>query len=109
MRWLCSWVDPRCFIAAFALLCVLLQVFSSYETYSKFLKWLTLALFSYVATVFMVHVPWREALRHTFVPTLQKNGEYWSMFIAVLGTTISPYLFFWQASMESEDIKACAE
>ncbi len=95
------------YCVAFALLCVLLQVFSSYATYSKYLKWLTVVLFSYVATVFMVHVPWRDALHRTIVPSFQKNGDYWATFIAVLGTTISPYLFFWQASMESEDVR-CA-
>jgi Mn2+/Fe2+ NRAMP family transporter len=88
------------------LLCVIAQIFSTYANYSKYLKWLTLALFSYVATVFMVHVPWGDALKHTIWPSFQRNGGYWATFIAVLGTTISPYLFFWQASLETEDIKA---
>ncbi|HZK82399.1 MAG TPA: divalent metal cation transporter [Humisphaera sp.] len=93
------------YCAAFAILCVVAQIFSTYENYSKYLKWLTLALFSYVATVFMVHVPWGDALKHTVIPSFQRNGEYWATFIAVLGTTISPYLFFWQASLESEDVR----
>ena len=97
------------YCVAFALLCLALEIFSSYATYSKVLKWLTLVLFSYVATVFMVQVPWGEALRKTVVPTFQRSGDYWATFIAVLGTTISPYLFFWQASMESEDIKAAPD
>jgi NRAMP (natural resistance-associated macrophage protein)-like metal ion transporter len=95
--------------AGFALLCVALEVFVCYANYSKYLKWLTLVLFSYVATVFMVHVPWGEALKRTVIPTFLGTGDYWATFIGVLGTTISPYLFFWQASMESEDIKAAPD
>jgi NRAMP (natural resistance-associated macrophage protein)-like metal ion transporter len=94
------------YCVAFALLCLVLQVFSSYQTYSKYLKWLTPVLFSYVATALLVRVPWGEALRRTAIPSLQRRGEYWATFIAVLGTTISPYLFFWQASMESEEVNA---
>jgi NRAMP (natural resistance-associated macrophage protein)-like metal ion transporter len=94
---------------AFALLCLVLQIFSSYATYSRYLKWLTIALFSYVATVFMVHVPWGTALKATILPTFGRSGEYWATFIGVLGTTISPYLFFWQAAMETEEIKAAPD
>ena len=89
----------------FAVLCVVLQVFIPYTTYSCYLKWLTLVLFSYVATVFAIHVPWKEALRGTFIPSITNNGNYWATFIAILGTTISPYLFFWQASQETEEIR----
>ncbi|HZL34079.1 MAG TPA: Nramp family divalent metal transporter [Tepidisphaeraceae bacterium] len=95
--------------AGFALLCLGLETFSSYATYSSYLKWLTLVLFSYVATVFMVHVPWGHALRSTVIPSFGRSGEYWATFIGVLGTTISPYLFFWQASMETENIKAAPD
>jgi NRAMP (natural resistance-associated macrophage protein)-like metal ion transporter len=94
---------------AFALLCVCLETFSCYSDYSRILKWLTLALLSYVATVFMVHVPWLHALHEVVVPSFQRNGDYWATFIGVLGTTISPYLFFWQASMECEEIRAAPE
>jgi NRAMP (natural resistance-associated macrophage protein)-like metal ion transporter len=93
------------YAAGFSFLCVLLQVFVSYPRYSKFLKWLTLALFSYVATVFMVHVPWMQATRGMLLPSVKLDGKYLSMFIAILGTTISPYLFFWQASQETEEIQ----
>src|SRR5258706_1918791 len=94
------------YAVGFALLCLALQVFSCYTTYSKFLKWLTPILLAYVATVFMVQVPWREAMKMTFVPHFQLSGEYWATFIAVLGTTISPYLFFWQASQETEELRS---
>jgi NRAMP (natural resistance-associated macrophage protein)-like metal ion transporter len=97
------------YAAGFAILCLTLQVFSCYATYSKYLKWLTPVLLGYVATVFMVHVPWGEAMKRTVLPRFQHSGEYWATFIAVLGTTISPYLFFWQASQETEEIKAAPD
>jgi NRAMP (natural resistance-associated macrophage protein)-like metal ion transporter len=93
----------------FAFLCLLLEIFVSYKTYACYLKWLTLVIFSYVATVFFVHVPWGQAMRSTLIPSLEKSGDYWATFIAILGTTISPYLFFWQASLETEEIKAKAD
>ncbi len=93
----------------FAVLCLVLQIFIPYKTYSSYLKWLTLVLFSYVATVFFMHVPWKDALKGTFIPSLQRSGDYWATFIAILGTTISPYLFFWQASQETEEIRDKAE
>lgn len=89
----------------FSLISVLLQIFLPYAKYVNFLKWLTLVLFAYVATVFVVHVPWAEALQGTFVPTLELKPSYFAGLIAVLGTTISPYLFFWQASGEVEEIQ----
>lgn len=93
----------------FALLSTLLQVFVEYGRYSKYLKWLTLVLLSYIATAFMVHAPWGKALMATVIPSFGKSGDYWATFIAILGTTISPYLFFWQASQETEEIKNKAE
>jgi NRAMP (natural resistance-associated macrophage protein)-like metal ion transporter len=90
---------------AFSVLCVVLEVWITYERYARYLKWLCLVLFSYVATVFMVHVPWGAALKGTFLPHFQRSGDYWATFIAILGTTISPYLFFWQASQETEEIR----
>lgn len=88
---------------------VLLQVFLPYCDYSKFLKWLTLTLFTYVAVAFAVHVPWGKALRATVMPPVRFDGEYLSLLVAVLGTTISPYLFFWQASLEVEELKRVPE
>ena len=89
----------------FAVLCLLLEVFVTYKRYSNFLKWLTVVLFSYVVTAFIVKVPWHQVALGTFVPTLSRSGDYWATFIAILGTTISPYLFFWQASQETEEIR----
>jgi NRAMP (natural resistance-associated macrophage protein)-like metal ion transporter len=91
------------YTAGFAVLSLLLEVFLSYQRYAAILKWLTLALFSYVAVVFAVRVPWGEALYDTLVPTLKLDSDHAMALVAVLGTTISPYLFFWQASQEVEE------
>jgi len=87
----------------FGLVSLLLQIFVPYKEYVRYLKWLTVSLFAYVATAFVVHVPWLAALRATIVPTISWTAAYWMALVAVLGTTISPYLFFWQASEEAED------
>jgi NRAMP (natural resistance-associated macrophage protein)-like metal ion transporter len=92
----------------FGLVCVLLQIFLPYPRYVPFLKWLTLALFAYVATVFMVQVPWSEVLYRSFIPTVSWDAKYLVALTAVLGTTISPYLFFWQASHEAEEQRAAS-
>lgn len=89
----------------FAALCLVLEVFVAYQRYSSYLKWMTLVLFSYVATAFIVKVPWKEVALGTLIPTFTLSGNYWATFIAILGTTISPYLFFWQASQETEEIR----
>jgi NRAMP (natural resistance-associated macrophage protein)-like metal ion transporter len=86
-------------------LSLLLQVYVPYRKYVQYLKWLTLVLFAYVATAFVVHVPWAKAIRATVVPSLTFSSEYWMALVAVLGTTISPYLFFWQTSQEAEDVQ----
>ncbi|MGB6430676.1 MAG: divalent metal cation transporter, partial [Candidatus Acidiferrales bacterium] len=88
---------------AFGFVSLLLQIFVPYKRYVRFLKGLTLALFAYVATAFVVHVPWLAALRATLMPSISWTAAYWMALVAVLGTTISPYLFFWQASEEAED------
>jgi NRAMP (natural resistance-associated macrophage protein)-like metal ion transporter len=93
------------YACAFAALCVILQTLVPYAKYSVYLKWLTPVLFSYVATALVVHVPWGHALKETIIPRFAKSGDYWTTFIAILGTTISPYLFFWQASQETEEIR----
>lgn len=85
---------------------LLLQVLVPYTKYVHYLKWSTLALFSYVAVVFVVHVPWGEAIRATLLPSFSRQAGYFTALIAVLGTTISPYLFFWQASQEVEEVQA---
>ena len=91
------------YTALFAALCVGLEIWLSYARYAAILKWLTLSLFAYVAVVFAVHVPWREALYATFVPAIVLDSDHAMALVAVLGTTISPYLFFWQASQEVEE------
>jgi NRAMP (natural resistance-associated macrophage protein)-like metal ion transporter len=83
-----------------------LEVMVPYHRYVKVLKWLTLALFAYVATVFVVQVPWAQVLHDTFVPTIAWRKGDVTAIVAVFGTTISPYLFFWQASQEVEDLDA---
>ena len=89
----------------FAALCLVLQIFISYQRYSQYLKWMTVVLFSYIATAFIVKVPWREVAMGTLIPSFSRSGNYWATIIAILGTTISPYLFFWQASQETEEIR----
>ncbi|HET6182791.1 MAG TPA: Nramp family divalent metal transporter [Acetobacteraceae bacterium] len=91
------------FVLAFGGLCVTLQVFLSYARYTSLLKWLTLALFAYFGTALVVKIPWGEALHGLVVPTWSASRDYVSVIVAVLGTTISPYLFFWQSSQEAED------
>jgi Mn2+/Fe2+ NRAMP family transporter len=71
-----------------------------------FLKWLTLSLLAYVAVLFVVHVPWSEVALHTFVPRFKTDASAAAVIVAIFGTTISPYLFFWQASEEIEDMEA---
>jgi NRAMP (natural resistance-associated macrophage protein)-like metal ion transporter len=94
------------YIVLFALVSLCLQIFIPFPRYAPFLKWLTLALLAYVGTVLVVHVPLEPLLAGALLPRLTKSGEYAAMFVAVLGTTISPYLFFWQASQEVEEQRA---
>lgn len=87
----------------FGLLCVVLEVALSYPRYAAILKWTTLSLFTYVAVVVVAGVPWGRALRSLVVPEIQWNAAYATALVAILGTTISPYLFFWQAGQEVEE------
>jgi len=93
------------YIVFFALVSLTLQIFIPFPRYAPILKWLTLALFAYVGTVLVVHTP-GEAVRATLIPRVVLDRDYISMLVAVLGTTISPYLFFWQASQEVEEQRA---
>jgi NRAMP (natural resistance-associated macrophage protein)-like metal ion transporter len=88
----------------FAAASTLLQVFVPYRRYAPVLKFMTLTLFAYVATAFTVNIPWSAALLAAIWPTPTINADYFLMVVAVLGTTISPYLFFWQASQEVEEM-----
>jgi NRAMP (natural resistance-associated macrophage protein)-like metal ion transporter len=93
------------YVIAFGLICILGIVFVHYGTYVMVLKWLTLSLFAYVAALFAVKVPWVEAIYGAFVPRISWNSAFLTTLVAILGTTISPYLFFWQAAQEAEDVK----
>ena len=92
--------------AVFVFGTLLLQVFVPYHRYVFFLKWLTLSLLAYAAVLFTVHVPWGQVALRTVWPRLTLNSDTAAMVVAVFGTTISPYLFFWQASEEVEDMQA---
>jgi len=92
----------------FALFCIVLQVAAPYHRYAKILKWLTLALLAYVAVIFTVQVPWSEVLLRTVLPQVSSPG-WIVVVVAVFGTTISPYLFFWQSSEEVEEEELQAE
>jgi Mn2+/Fe2+ NRAMP family transporter len=89
----------------FTIISVLLEVYISYGTYSAALKWLTLSLFAYVGTIFVVQVDWTEALKGTFFPDISLKRESLAALVAVLGTTISPYLLFWQSAEEVEQMQ----
>jgi len=91
------------YVVLFAALCAVLEIYSSYRCYVKVLKWMTLSLFAYVAVALAVDVPWGTVAYNTVVPHLVWRQDYVVVIVAVLGTTISPYLFFWQASEEAED------
>jgi Mn2+/Fe2+ NRAMP family transporter len=93
------------YVALFGLGSVLLEVFSRYSRYVSVLKWLTLSLFAYVGVVFVVQVPWGTVVYNLIVPHIAFTGSYLTAVVAVLGTTISPYLFFWQAEEEVEEVK----
>src|ERR1700737_1450220 len=96
------------YVIFFGVLSLLLQMYVRYTVSVKYLKWLTVVLFSYVVTAFVVHVPWGEALRASVIPSLSLNKSFFMAVTAGLGTTISPYLFFWQASQEAEDVRVNA-
>jgi NRAMP (natural resistance-associated macrophage protein)-like metal ion transporter len=90
----------------FGVLCLVLQVYLRYETYVRYLKWLTLALLSYVAVIFTIHVHWGAVISELVLPRLTLDHNTITIIVAVFGTTISPYLFFWQAAQEMEDLRA---
>ena len=91
------------YVCGFAVLTVLLEVFLRYARYVSVLRWLTLSLFAYVVTVFVVGVPWSRVAHDLVLPHLRFSTAYLTAVVAVFGTTISPYLFFWQAAEEVED------
>jgi NRAMP (natural resistance-associated macrophage protein)-like metal ion transporter len=89
----------------FGVVTLLLQVFVPYSRLAPILKWLTLTLFVYVAAAFTVNVPWARVLHDLVVPQIAASSAFWMMIVAIFGTTISPYLFFWQASQEVEEMR----
>ena len=93
------------YVAILGVLSTAFQVFVPYHEYVPYLKWLCVAVFAYIGIVFVVHIPWLDVARHTFVPTMRWTPDALTVVVAILGTTISPYLFFWQASEEVEEQK----
>ncbi len=96
----------KVYVVAFGIVSLLLQVFLTYQRYVRYLKWLTLALLSYVALVLTIQIPWRDVAAHSITPHFAFTAEYLTVVVALFGTTISPYLFFWQASQEVEELDA---
>ena len=89
----------------FGVLTLVLQVFVPYRRLAPILKWLTLTLFVYVAAAFSVHIAWADVLHDMVVPHIIPSSAFWMAIVAIFGTTISPYLFFWQASQEVEELR----
>jgi len=90
----------------FTALILILEIFTTYRVYSRILKWLALTLLAYPLTLFIIDKPWQQILSSTFLPHIELNFEFFFIITAVLGTTISPYMFFWQAAQEVEEEKA---
>lgn len=90
-------------VAGFAGVSLGMQIFTSYVRYARYLKWLALILVAYIFSAILAHLNWSEVLSHTFVPKFTPNKESFILLCAILGTTISPYLFFWQTSQEVEE------
>src|SRR5664280_2669423 len=93
------------YVIGFAVGCIWLEVFSRYQRYVAILKWGSFVLLAYVAVALVVHVPWGTVLYSTFVPNFSLDTSYVVTVVAVLGTTITPYCFFWQSSQEAEDAR----
>jgi len=98
-------IDLAVLILVFAAIILTLQIFVSYRNYANYLKWLCLTLIAYPITVFMVHEPWGTLLKATVIPHIEFNYQFLFIVTGLLGTTITPYLFFWQASMVVEEEK----
>jgi Mn2+/Fe2+ NRAMP family transporter len=103
---LVSGIDRHLLTVGFVFATLLLQIFVPYHRYVFFLKWLTMSLLAYAAVLFTVHVPWGDVALRTLWPRFTVDANAAAVIVAVFGTTISPYLFFWQASEEVEDMHA---
>jgi NRAMP (natural resistance-associated macrophage protein)-like metal ion transporter len=97
--------DQLMYVAGFGVITALLEIFVRYSRYVSVLKWLTLSLFAYVGVAFVVDMPWATVGYHLVVPDIKWDPAYLTVVVAILGTTISPYLFFWQAEEEVEEVK----
>src|SRR4029077_17077071 len=97
------------YVVFFGVISVVAQIFLDYKRYVSVLKWLTLSLFAYVAALVFAHVSWGEALAGVLIPKFTWSADYFTTIVAIFGTTISPYLFFWQASQEAEDQRVDAK
>jgi NRAMP (natural resistance-associated macrophage protein)-like metal ion transporter len=95
--------NAELYTLGFGVLCIVLEVAISYPRYSAILKYTTISLFTYVLVAAVAHIPWPHALRSLVIPEIQWNAAYATGLVAILGTTISPYLFFWQSSQEVEE------
>jgi len=98
--------NAKIWAVMFGLACVVAQVLFDYRRYITILKWTTLSLFAYVGVVLIVQLPWERVATGLFIPHIQINAGYLAAIVAVFGTTISPYLFFWQSTQEAEDVIA---
>jgi Mn2+/Fe2+ NRAMP family transporter len=98
-------IKPMVFSIAFTVVLFMLIVFLPYEKIVAFLKYLCLSMFLYIAVPFFTHPDWMKVLHNTLIPTIRFDKDFIEMLVAILGTTISPYLFFWQVTMEAEDVK----
>src|SRR5438067_8412881 len=90
-------------VVPIALMILVLQIWCSYRLIARVFKWLTVALFAYIGAAVLAQPNWGEVVRATFVPTIRLDGDYLTTLVAILGTTISPYLFFWQTTQEVEE------
>jgi NRAMP (natural resistance-associated macrophage protein)-like metal ion transporter len=93
------------YVIAFGVFCAVSQIILNYWRYVQVLQWTCLSLFAYVAALAAVEVPWGEAVRGLVIPTVTWNSDYFTTLVAIAGTTISPYLFFWQAAQEAEEVR----
>ncbi len=99
-------IRPQVWIPLYALLILGMLIWTSYKVIAQIFKWMTLVLFAYVLTSFFAHVDWKQALVVTLVPHLEWSRGFLAVLVGILGTTISPYLFFWQAAEEVEEDEA---
>ncbi|MEP6927564.1 MAG: Nramp family divalent metal transporter [Ginsengibacter sp.] len=98
-------VKPMVFSVIFTIILVIIIIYLPYNKIVSVLKYLCLTLFLYIAVPFFTHPDWLKVLRSTFIPTIKFNKDFIEILVAILGTTISPYLFFWQVTMQAEDVK----